>query len=127
MKFYKLLLISYILKIVYDLFMWLYGYFLHAKWVAYINTKDNKYRQYSYQIRKYLNLDVAFEIFDFHFKETMIDIFTETHGYYRHQLLLNFWPFYWISFIFNIPCNLLKFIGFKPSKKNINLITFFNG
>ncbi len=122
MNFYKLLLVSYILKIMYDLSMWLYGYFLHSKWVAYMNTSDNKYRQYTYQIRKYLNLDVAFEIFDFHFKETMIDFFTETHGYYRHQLLLNFWPFYWISFMFNIPHKLLNFIGIKSRKLNINLI-----
>lgn len=124
MKIYKILFICFIIKVIYDFLYWLYGFFLRYKWVNYFNNNDKSMIQYTYQIKHYLNKHsfCPNEIFKSYNQNEMCTSFLETQGYCRYILLQNFNPFYWINLIIFLPQNIIKYLGFKTSKKSIKII-----
>lgn len=124
MNTYKIILICFILKVIYNFLYWLYGFFLRYKWVCYFNNNDKNMIQYTYQIRHYLNKHSCCpnEIFKLYNKDNIYISFLETHGYYRHIFLQNFNPFYWIKLIIFLPQNLINYLGIKANKKSVKII-----
>ena len=128
MNFVHTLFIAYLLKIIYDFSMWIYGYFLRIKWVSFYNKRKKSAISYTYQIRKYFSNAITSsqvnDIFPKCNQETVLNIFIETHGYYKHRFIQNFNPFYWIELIFHLPQHLLHYLGFRPRRKSINILNF---
>lgn len=128
MSFIHTLFIAYFLKVFYDFSMWIYGYFLRIKWVSFYNKRKKSAISYTYQIQKYFsNAITSFhvnDIFSKYNQEKVLNLFIETHGYYRHCFIQNFNPFYWIELIFHLPQHILHYLGFRPRKKSINIINF---
>ena len=124
MNVYKILFICFILKVIYNFFYWLYGFFLEHKWGNYFNNNDKNMVQYTYQIRHYLKKHsfCPNEIFNSYNRNEMYNSFLETQGYYRYILLQNFNPFYWINLIIFLPQNIIRYLGFKTNRKSVKII-----
>lgn len=127
MNFYKILVILYLCKLLYDFFNLLYGSYLKNKWQLYFQNNDRNMIQYTNQIQNYLysvpNLNALGNIFD-EYKQQQIEIsFIQAYGYYKHKFLLNFYPFYWLKIIVFLPQNILKYLKFNFNK---SLIRLFN-
>lgn len=128
MKILKIIFIVYLLKLLYDFFNWLYGYFLRIKWISYFNKNNKNAIQYTYQIRKYLSNvptnNYVSEIFAKYNQDKIYNLFLEAHGYYRYLFRQNFNPFYWIKLIIFLPQNILYYLGFNFKRKFLNIINF---
>lgn len=126
MNFYKIIFICFLLKVIYNFLCWLYGFFLRYKWIRYFNNNDKNMIQYTYQIKNYLNKysSCPDEIFKLSNQKDMCTSFLETHGCCRYEFLQNFNPFYWINLIIFLPQNIIRYLGFKTSKKSIKIINF---
>lgn len=126
LKYLHYLIIVFIIKVVYNFFLWIYGYFLGAKWVKYLNTQNKSLKSYYYVIDKYLSsvpcVYVPSDIFDSFNQDDVEEDFIISHGYYRHLLFQNFNPYYWIKLIIHLPENLLNFLNIRCKKRTINFI-----
>lgn len=125
-KYIYIFLTIYFLKLIYDFGIWLYGYFLRIKWISYFNNNKGNAISYTYQIQKYLNnaplSDRCDNVFStYHAKDTL-NLFIESHGYYRYKFFQNFNPFYWLKLIIYLPQNFLHFLGFKSNRRFLKII-----
>lgn len=127
LKYLHYLIIVFIIKVVYNFFLWIYGYFLRAKWVKYLNTKNKSLKSYYYAINEYLGsvpcVYVSSDIFKHSNQDDVEEDFIISHGYYKYLLFQNFNPYYWIKLIIYLPENLLNFLNIRCKKRTINFIT----
>lgn len=128
MKFVYMLLVAYFLKIVYDFFKWIYGYYLRIKWVSYFKRNDINFLSYTYQIEQYLisipNIYSVDDLFKKYNQEKILKSFIISHGYYKHIFLQNFNIFYWIKFVIFLPQKILFYLNPRFKKKTLHFFNF---
>lgn len=125
MKYIYILLVVYVMKLLHDFFAWMYGYYLHYKWVAFFKTKNNKYISYSYQIEKYIsavpNVSIADDLFTSYLYNEHLESFIKSHGYYKFNFFQNFNPYYWIKIVVFLPQKILLYLNPRHKQKTLHI------
>lgn len=126
MNYFKIIFYILLIKILYDLSYWIYGYFLRYKWSAVFYSNNKNLLSYYYQILEYLNKlpyeSVNPDIYRLDNKPYIEILFIKSHGYYRQKFLQNFNPFYWINVIIFLPQRIIYYLGINYKMKTIHLL-----
>ncbi len=126
MKYLKYFCCIMILKCIYNFVFWLYGYFLHHKWVKYFNSNNKNLMSYYYQIIEYLNNlpyeEISTDIYSVSNQKYIENLFLKSHGFYRYKFLQNFNPFYWIKLIIFLPQKLIDYLGIRFKRRTIKFL-----
>lgn len=127
MKYVYIFLIIFVLKILHDFFLWIYGYFLRIKWVSYFKTENKNYISYTYQTEKYLNsvpnVCICGDLYLKSLAKENEKEFIKSHGYYKYRLLQNINPFYWLKLVIFLPQNIIRYLGLRTKNQTVK---FFN-
>lgn len=129
MNYLRIIAYIIIFKVFYNFLYWMYGYYLHHKWICYFNN-DNKYLMgYYYQIIEYLNKlpyeQVPASIFTISSQRNIETLFIKSHGYYKYLFLQNFNPFYWINIVVFLPQRIDNYLELKFKRKTIHFLNIF--